>query len=175
MFRKEITEDGVCFTFNGLDVYRNDHDAKDEVSEEWALEDGYRNSTVGQNVYPRPGSRFPLIVTIAVNKEMNSALCKGPIEGYKVYLHLPNEVPQISKHFYMVPYKQTMKFSITPKMITTAVELRELSAEKRQCFFSDERFLRFFRYYTQNNCELECTANLTLSECGCLRFNMPSK
>jgi D-serine dehydratase len=52
---------------------------------------------------------------------------------------------------------------IEPKMIVTAPELRNLPVSKRQCYFNNERYLRFFRYYTQNNCETECLANIVMS------------
>lgn len=48
-----------------------------------------------------------------------------------------------------------------------------LSHSSRQCFFNDERYLRYFKVYTQQNCELECLANFTLATCGCVKFSMP--
>lgn len=42
-------------------------------------------------------------------------------------------------------------------------------------FFSTERQLRFFRTYTQYNCEAECLANFTQIQCGCVKFSMPSR
>lgn len=44
---------------------------------------------------------------------------------------------------------------------------------RRQCFFNSERYLRFFKHYTQHNCELECLANYTMKTCGCVKFSMP--
>jgi acid-sensing ion channel, other len=169
MFKVVVTEEGVCYTYNGLDVLRGDN----ESDVEWTLEGGYSNNTEHNDVYA--GSAYPLIVALEVRKEFNDGLCKGPILGFKVYLHLPNEIPHISKHYYLVPYKQSVKITTIPKIIVTAPELRHFSLEKRQCFFSDERYLRFFKYYTQSNCEFECVVNLTVSVCGCLRFDMPSE
>jgi acid-sensing ion channel, other len=171
MFKAVITEDGVCYTYNGLDIYRNDTPR----TEDWTLENGYRKDTGRTDVFPRAGSMYSLIVLLRVYKTFNDGVCKGLINGFRIYLHLPNEVPQISKHYFMMPYQQLVRLSISPRMITTARELREFSVDKRQCFFSDERYLRFFKHYTQSNCELECLANMTVTKCGCLRFNMPRK
>lgn len=44
---------------------------------------------------------------------------------------------------------------------------------RRQCYFQDERYLRYFKVYTQSNCELECLTNYTLHKCGCVKFYMP--
>lgn len=65
--------------------------------------------------------------------------------------------------------------SIRPNMFTTDEKLIEYHYNERQCFFNSERALQFFRHYNQRNCELECLANFTESECGCVPFFMPSK
>lgn len=46
---------------------------------------------------------------------------------------------------------------------------------RRQCYFDEERHLKFFKVYSETNCELECIANYTLSICGCVKFSMPRK
>jgi acid-sensing ion channel, other len=170
MFKKVITEEGSCYTYNSLDVFRGNHKSMDE----WTLEAGYKDSS-RYDVYPRTGSKYPLSLGLEVYNRMNDGLCKGPIQGFKVYFHLPNEVPHISKHYYLVPYKQIVNILISPNVIITAPDLRRFSAEKRQCYFNDERYLQFFKYYTQNNCNFECVANKTIKMCGCMRFDMPSK
>lgn len=43
----------------------------------------------------------------------------------------------------------------------------------RQCYFNYERRLKYFKVYTQQNCELECITNFTLQTCGCVKFSMP--
>jgi amiloride-sensitive sodium channel len=45
---------------------------------------------------------------------------------------------------------------------------------RRQCYFPDERQLKFFQMYTKSNCEFECLTNLTLRYCNCSTFYMPS-
>jgi acid-sensing ion channel, other len=172
LFSEMITEDGVCFTYNRLNVTRN---SENPNSVEWTLEGGYNNLTGQVHGYPRTGTKFALIGTFQVPKILTDRVCKGSIQGFKVFLHLPNEIPQMSKHFYLIPFKRIVNMKVVPKMFTTAPDLRDLPIDKRQCFFSDERYLRFFKYYTQNNCEVECVANLTIRNCGCQRFYMPSE
>jgi acid-sensing ion channel, other len=169
------TEGGVCFTFNEFELYRDEKSENHLLSGNWSLENGYKNNSNMFTVYPQSGSTYSLISVLKVDKRMNDSLCKGPIQGFKIYLHLPIEAPQISKHYYHVPPEHLAQIYINPRMITTAPELRDLPVEKRQCYFSDERHLRFFRHYTQNNCDVECIANLTVGQCGCSRFHLPSE
>lgn len=46
---------------------------------------------------------------------------------------------------------------------------------RRQCYFNDERYLRYFRSYSQSNCQVECLTNYTINKCGCAKFWMPSR
>lgn len=73
-----------------------------------------------------------------------------------------------------VPLLEEVLISVKPNMITTSENLRHYTPWDRQCYFSDERQLRFFKIYTQRNCELECLSNFTLSQCGCVKFSLPS-
>jgi acid-sensing ion channel, other len=41
---------------------------------------------------------------------------------------------------------------------------------RRNCYFEDERKLKFFHIYTKFNCIQECLANATLEICKCARF-----
>jgi acid-sensing ion channel, other len=171
MFKEVVTEEGACFVFNSYDVFRRNQ--SDVV--EWTLEDGYSvNATEKHFTYPRKATRNAFNVGLAVYKHMNNALCKDGIQGLKVALHMPNEAPQMAKNFFLVPYNRLTAVMLTPKVTITDAEIREFSVEKRQCYFNEERYLRFFQNYTQNNCEIECLANLTVSKCGCQMFFMPS-
>lgn len=82
-------------------------------------------------------------------------------------------MPQVSKHYFRVPLLEEVLISVKPNMITTSENLRHYTPWDRQCYFSDERDLRFFKIYTQRNCELECLSNYTLSKCGCVKFSSP--
>jgi acid-sensing ion channel, other len=175
LFKEVVTEGGVCFVFNSFEVFRKSNESLDDTIEEWTLEGGYKNNTGHIDIHPRAGSKFALNMGFTVNQRMTDSLCKGGIQAFKVYLHLPNEAPQIAKHFYLLPFYQYTQFYLNPKVTITVPELRDFPVEKRQCYFSDERYLRFFKQYTQNNCEVECVVNQTLSRCGCLMFYMPSE
>lgn len=63
--------------------------------------------------------------------------------------------------------------NVKPEMMTTALELAKYSVETRQCYFNSDRSLRFFKYYSQSNCEFECLTNFTLLACDCVRVTMP--
>lgn len=90
-------------------------------------------------------------------------------------LHNPVETPKISAFGTLICPGTETQVIIKPTMDIASNQLRGIDQDKRQCFFSDERNLRFYRTYTQRNCVLECESNFTLYYCQCVMYYMPSK
>ncbi|XP_037034176.1 pickpocket protein 28-like [Bradysia coprophila] len=112
---------------------------------------------------------------LSVAKENLDTSCINSMQGFKVLLHSPDEVPQMSKQYFYVPSSESVMVLIKPNMITTSDDLRDYEPHRKQCFFNSERQLKYFKVYNQRNCELECLTELTESECGCVKFSMPKK
>lgn len=133
-------------------------------SESWTLEDGY--STSNPTTYPHrvlgPGARAGLNIVLKLTEPDLDYICRGPVQGFKILLHTPGEIPRVSKQYFRVPQRQEVVVSVKPNMITTSEGLADYAPERRQCYFNKERDLKFFKVYTQSNCELECLANFTL-------------
>ncbi|XP_065354330.1 pickpocket protein 28 [Calliphora vicina] len=193
LFTQTFTEEGICFTFNGLnnsDLYREDTyqyqraslggSAKYSISLNrtlsWSLEDGYAEDS-SVRTYPArvlgAGTRAGLFVALQSFKQEVDYACRGPIQGFKVLLHSPNDVPLVSKQFVRIPMSKEVSIAVKPNMITTSAGISDYHPHRRQCFLNSERHLKFFKIYTQNNCELECLTNFTYSKCGCVKFSMP--
>uniref|UniRef100_A0A182QS19 Pickpocket n=1 Tax=Anopheles farauti TaxID=69004 RepID=A0A182QS19_9DIPT len=185
-FTETITEEGICFTFNSqsaeemlrLDRLHTDYEYISEKRQSplWSLEKGYAENT-DLDTYPvrvlGAGARAGLYVLLNLNSFDTDFICRGPVQGFKILLHTSSEYPQVSKQYYRVPLKQEVIISVKPQMITTSDGLRDYTPERRQCFFNHERQLKYFKVYTQQNCELECITNYTLHRCGCVKFSMP--
>lgn len=193
LFTKSYTEEGICYTFNGLngsDIYREDTvqhqlmgmDNSVKYSQyinrslDWSLQQGYSLNS-GLNTYPvrvlSAGARAGLFIVLQSFKQELDFGCRGPIQGFKVLLHSPDDVPLVSKQFVRIPMGKEILIAVKPNMITTSAGIAEYLPHRRQCYLNGERSLRFFKIYTQNNCELECLTNYTLNQCGCVKFSMP--
>lgn len=90
-------------------------------------------------------------------------------------LHNPVETPKIAAFGTLLEPSTENRIAITPVISHTARSLEGVTVDKRQCLFQHERFLVFYRTYTQRNCILECEANFTLSHCKCVANYMPSE
>ncbi|KAI8046473.1 pickpocket protein 28 [Drosophila gunungcola] len=190
-FRKTLTEEGICYTFNGLratEIYREDtyqyrHSGEplemENISSRhppWTLESGYAHGSEVETFPARvlsAGARSGIFLALQSFKQEVDYACRGPVQGFKVLLHAPDDVPQVSKQFVRIPMGKEVLIAVKPSMITMSSGIAEYHPIRRQCFLSHERSLRFFKVYTESNCQLECLANFTLTKCGCVKFSMP--
>lgn len=144
---------------------------------QWSLDDGYDNEA-DENSYPmRIFNSKPmggLSIFLLLMKEDFGNVCDNLYRGFQVYLHAPGENARMSQLSLIIPPGEMALIPITATLVTTSAGLKNYSPNKRKCFFELERQLRFFKMYTQNNCEVECLANYTKQECGCVKFSMPS-
>lgn len=175
----------------------HDKASKMQPSSNWNLESGY-GLREKEGLYPYrvfgTGRLSTFLVTLRLYEY--DYLCSGAIQGFKVTSVLtlttlvqlfnqsllkfksfqpPNEEPQFVKNYFYVSPNRGVLFKVTPKLIITSLNLNTYSPSVRRCYFNSERQLRFYKQYTQKNCETECLANLTLAECGCVKFAMPSR
>lgn len=146
---------------------------------DWSLESGYSDYSDkrAQKLYPHrvfgTGLQASLIVILQVYNDDIDHLCGGGIQGFNVMFHPPNEGPEVLKRFFYLSPGKSISLQFSPRTVNTAEGIRSYSSSVRRCFFSSERNLRFYKEYTQPNCETECLANYTLEICGCVKYSMP--
>ncbi|XP_062557738.1 pickpocket protein 28-like [Armigeres subalbatus] len=186
MMVEQLLDDGICYTFNSLssgEIYRADKISLDFLnmsnttpSSDWTREEGYPSDT-GFNGYPfRPLSNglYSAFIFMATTRDIDrDPMCMTAYTGYKIAVHSPDEVARMKDSFFRIESLSVVTLTITPTVYKASPILRKYSPEKRNCYFSNERHLKFFRIYNKVNCETECNANYTLALCGCVKFSMP--
>ena len=144
-------------------------------STDWSLEEGYKTSDF--YVHPRrvlgPGALAGLSVVFKVDISDFDYVCRGSVQGFRILLNTPGDISRVGKQYFRVPLHQEIVVSVKPNMISTSHTLDDYTPDRRQCFFNHERELKFFKVYSQNNCEFECLVNATLARCNCVKFSMP--
>ncbi|KAK5641673.1 hypothetical protein RI129_010220 [Pyrocoelia pectoralis] len=181
-----FTSEGICYTFNMLPYDELLRDADDYITQsaktqkrarKWSLDEGYPpGDYLGS--YPRrtflSGLEGGLVIdALHTNHSHLDYICDESLQGFKVALHHPCELPNMEKHF-RLPLDDALFVGIKPKMITISEDLIGYKPEDRNCYLGNEKFLSLYKYYTQGNCLSECLANYTLQQCGCLAFYMPT-
>lgn len=143
----------------------------------WTLESGYQ---VAGSERTYPIRVFSSYHKAALSFNLRSFdtdvefVCRTLVPGFRIYLHTPGEILQSDDISFRVPFSEEIRIAIKPRLTTTAEGLRSYDSKLRRCFFNSERQLRFFKYYSANNCRTECLANYTLEQCECVKFSMPS-
>ena len=139
------------------------------------------NDTISYPWSTQAGVDFGLEINFKMNK-----LYEGCYDYDSFIVHPPNELPIYSD---IIRFEDlvTTDVVITPEIIKTDNNLKSLDVNVRKCYFDDERKLKYFKVYTQRNCEQEClteiskrtfkfktlilmTLYLVYSDCGCVPF-----
>ncbi|CAO1408585.1 unnamed protein product [Diamesa serratosioi] len=183
IFHELRTDEGICYTANMLDhkeLFNTNIDESmnypkhEHLSTNWTL-DGYK--TYDSETYPErilgAGQNAGMSLLLRVNKSDIEYRCKGFSQGFKMILHSPTDIPRFSKQYYRIPMKKEVSLSVKPQVIKTSNNLHNHKPEIRKCYFQNEKNLKYFKIYSQSNCELECLTNYTLDLCHCVRFGMP--
>lgn len=138
LFSEILTEDGICYTFNILkssEVFREttlQDDYKyyhhNYSSPNWSMETGYSKGSP-KVTYPFRATfgsedEVSLRLTLNANDYDRETLCQGPMEGFKISIHSPDELPQLSKDFFRVPLDNVIQFKVQPKMMITSDGLK---------------------------------------------------
>lgn len=170
-FTKIITDVGVCYTFNMLDyrdLFNADHLDESLKSPDhgkkadWFLEKEYRSLKL--ETYPRRVLGSGLMAGLSIQLKNNN---------FRLAIHTPAEIPQISKQFISIQGQKQTTIALRPQMIYASKDLNGYNPNKRQCYLPGERNLKFFKVYSKSSCELECLADVSYRECGCIKFSMP--
>lgn len=88
------------------------------------------------------GDNTGLKIVLAVYDANMDFLCRGPPQGFKILLHTPNEMPQVSKVYIKVPIDNEVTVTVKPNMIITSDALKNVSPEKY--LINKSNFLFFF-------------------------------
>ncbi|KAG5875019.1 hypothetical protein JTB14_033034 [Gonioctena quinquepunctata] len=179
-----ILDESVCYTFNMLDRseifnpivfhFSNYHMIKEKS--EWNP-DGNYEKTSGVKSYPMraflAGADNSLQITFIQKNDDLDYLCLDDIQGFSVLLHAPFEIPLVKKQYFQVPFDRAVIAVVQPRLMTTSDAVKKYSPHKRECYFTTEKKLKYFKYYSPSNCKLECLTNYTAKNCGCVNFYMP--
>jgi acid-sensing ion channel, other len=170
-----VLKSGLCYTFNGFDVYRKN--SKNHAVQEWTIDEGYA-PTASMDAYPYRASgvgvKSGLSVTLKYKKTTLEHLCDTR-SGFWVEYRMPYEVPRLTTGYITVSMGNSMTIIVDPRLMTTAEELGAYTVSERNCYFSDERRLKYFEKYTQPNCETECEIDNVLKHCLCFPIFIEGK
>ncbi|XP_075227468.1 pickpocket protein 28-like [Lycorma delicatula] len=196
-FTSVITDDGLCFTFNGINssllynsewsntgIDETESGSDKKVSnyvEGWSPDSGYLFSYNYTVLYPKYAAshKHELILELMAKEDLEEMSaddsCRGS-NGFKVMIHDPATVPHIStSKVISVPSDTATNIIVTPTLTTIARDMSLQYPDKYPCQLWNNHKLDYFKWYTKENCVLECFTKFTLHLCNCVGFYMPRK
>ncbi|XP_075236474.1 pickpocket protein 28-like [Lycorma delicatula] len=188
IFEPIVTNLGICYAFNmvpanilfkSLEGVRETNLTNSKSENEtfnyddyvfWHPQEGYRVTNHSKIKYPRtvnkPGGKDGLSIELFANESEWQYECAGSHRGFWLLLTTAYELPQqdtsIAYHIAMNKFTQ---INAKPTTINTDLALYSLSSTERQCYFQNENQLKFYRYYTHQNCDDECRFGFLLKRC----------
>ncbi|VVC45170.1 Epithelial sodium channel [Cinara cedri] len=99
--------------------------------------------------------------------------CPETDSGLTIIVHNPADTPIGMKPTAYVTRNNMLSISLSIVVIHTSPKITNWTPKNRNCYFQNEKKLKFFKIYTSHNCEVECRANNTLEECGCNAYFQP--
>ncbi|XP_070508797.1 pickpocket protein 28-like [Chironomus tepperi] len=179
-----MTSEGFCATYNlqdypllfkeGSDLSTDFNSYQNNRTSTWTTLDGYKDD--GTDQYPKrifSGSKSKIVFLLAQSGNDIDEACLGPEQGFKIYWHMPNEIPSYMHRSVIVGVEKSKTLVMKATQIRTSDDLQRYDANQRRCFFEDEKPLQFFKSYTKTHCDMECLTNYTLTTCGCVKYFMP--
>jgi acid-sensing ion channel, other len=87
-------------------------------------------------------------------------------------VHSPFELPNSYNFNERINYYYgyDLEVLITPEIMRSDPDLKSFEPKKRGCYFEGEKKLKYFKVYSQRNCEFECYGDYMLKEIGCIPY-----
>ncbi|XP_035705890.1 pickpocket protein 28-like isoform X2 [Folsomia candida] len=187
LFKAIETDFGKCCVFNMIPqtllsrYLTDDREDKTEIAEwsAWDYEnDGLliRDSEKLSRTYPRRQYRAGRSsgLSVLLNPDLDDYFCtSSDSQGFRLVKHLPLDVPHVVDFGIAIRPNSEIFMGLRPELTIADQDIRNFKLEKRNCYFRGEYQLAYFNHYTTSNCFDECLANITYSQCGCVRYYMP--
>lgn len=171
--------------------------SKQQVPLNWTQDYGYHNPKTDSFPFHCMGGLYAETFQVYLRqlKKNFEKVCDLDM-GFKLLMHTSSDTPLYKLNFLKLPLAKDAHISVVPRVTITSPSLNHYSPIKyeiillipklhykmyfyfffrRHCYFPGERYLRYFKVYSENNCFSECLANSTQAMCGCVLFYMPSK
>ncbi|XP_054278982.1 uncharacterized protein LOC128997370 [Macrosteles quadrilineatus] len=187
VFQHFISGSGMCFTINGLkheDIYKETTVLSLPLKRGSCTGHGYRgaNFTLENMIYFNGNNEtIPAymsddhVITFRISERRQGKYFCNPNKQDvgRFAIHNPVDVPFIFENKLMIAEGEGLHIRVIPELVTTEADLENHLPTARGCYYSHERGLSMFKYYSERNCEAECVANCSLQMCGCVPYFLP--
>ncbi|XP_063706451.1 pickpocket protein 28-like [Culicoides brevitarsis] len=174
---RHLLDVGLCYSFNMLPKEKI---LRPEVEYPLGLRPNFvppnityfENDQKSENLHRVNQTHQIFQLEMHSHAEFEQEICQP---DFIFYVHSPFELPwdQTNRFRMQLSEQRELFVAVEPDVVITDDALRRYLPQVRDCYFPDERQLKYFLEYTKNNCEFECYINATERKYDCLPEFMP--
>lgn len=77
------------------------------------------------------GEKSAVNILVQINKKHITGPCQGLVEGFKVHLHLPYEMPRLRNNYFRVALHQRVLLAVRPNVSNTSDGFQKYDIQKK--------------------------------------------
>ena len=166
LFRRVPTDIGMCCALNTVDSLR-----ESEYHDLIKMLQGDANTD--KLVQSKVGRRNGLRLTLDLHSNnVSFGTLAQDYDAFQVFLGQPAEFPMMKERGIQLEPGREHFVQLSARVVSTK-DIEDIDPEARECFFSNEGNLDFYKKYTYSNCRLECAIKTTKDKYGCVPWHLP--
>ena len=165
LFTRVATDTGMCCALNVEDSLRE--------SEYSALIKDLQGETRIRKVESQEGRKNGLRLTLDLHSnKVSFGSLDQQYSAFNLFIGRPAQFPMMrDKSIQLQPGRE--HFVDLSATVVSTNGIRDILPEARECFFTDEGDLEFYKRYTFSNCRLECGIKKAEQQLGCIPWHLP--
>ncbi|XP_024941934.1 pickpocket protein 28 isoform X2 [Cephus cinctus] len=127
-----------------------------------------------EEVLMAPGAGRDVGLAVALNVE--TKYYRGSIRPYvgaSILIHRPFDYAEVDLQSTVVEDDTELAIILSGTIVESVKSVRDLTLERRNCWYSDEMKLRITNRYSFESCVTECKLNYIIKLCECAPFYYP--
>ena len=164
-FKRVPTDIGMCCALNTMDSLR-ESEYHDLIRN---LQDDHETMDVESKVGRRNGLRLSLDFH---SNAVSFGTLEEDYDAFKVFIGQAAEFPMMKEKSIQLEPGREHFVQLSARVVSTK-DIEDIDPEARECFFSNEGNLDFYKKYTYSNCRLECAIKTTKDKYGCVPWHLP--
>ena len=171
--QKVPTDIGLCCAFNSQNALRDSNYSKliEEMrtSTEFSAED--KKPEDPHRTEAGKSNGLSLVLDLHSNDVSFGTMIED-FKAFRILIGQPIEFPFVGEFGQLLQPGHEHYLALST-LITSAHHIKSLLPESRNCYFSNEKSLEFYKTYSFSNCLFECSINKFKSELGCIPWYLP--
>ena len=178
VFKMTPTDQGMCCSFNletAEKLYRPGkylNAIRLMQNQDMNLSFTSKKEKLVKSFMPEPGLTKGLQLVLDAHSDLvSSATISDDFRGFIATVTSPGQFPMTTRNNIVLSSGRISYVGISALSMAANEDIRLVPPEQRKCFFPEELPLKYYNFYSQTNCYLECSLEYTSAMLNGPKFN----